>query len=68
MGANYRVVKIVEFSKIGATGDIERYNRITAVTTKGTSFTSDVPESKTTRDEVDRILAAKAKELDSIMG
>jgi len=68
MGANYSVKQIVEVTRIGPTGDLERFNRITAITARGTRFTTDVPEAQTNKEHVDKLLTAKAKELDSIMG
>jgi hypothetical protein len=68
MGSNYSVKQIVEVTKIGVTGDLERFNRITAITARGTRFTLDVAEAQTTKEHVDKLLSAKAKELDSIMG
>jgi len=68
MGATYSVAQITEFTKVGPTGALQRYNRIVAVTAKGTRFTMDFPEAETNKETVSKALAARAKELDSIMG
>lgn len=66
MAKEYTVKRIRELTRLTETGDTEKFYRIEAITTMGTLFTVDIPESQSTPDAAQTVLAAKAKELDAI--
>jgi hypothetical protein len=68
MAKEYTVKRIRELTRLTETGDLEKFYRIEAVTTKGTQFSVDIPESQSRPDAVQTVLAARAKELDAIKG
>lgn len=61
---DYTVDSKEEIRRIGKAGEVETWFRIFATTKGGTYFHVDVAEGKL--DEADKILTARAKQLDAI--
>lgn len=66
MAKEYSVQRISPITRIGPTGNLERYQRIDALTAGGTPFTVEVKDSEATPDKVAPVLEKRAKELDAI--
>lgn len=67
MGAEYKVLKIDELTRIGDTGGIEHYYRHTVRTKGGVVITVDVDEKNFTAEKAAPILLKKAAEADKIL-
>lgn len=67
MGAEYKVMKIDEMTRLGELDKLERYYRHTIKTKGGVILTVDVDERAFTADKVAPILALKATEADKIL-
>lgn len=66
MAKDYTVKRIRELTRLTEAGDLEKFYRVEAVTTQGTAFTLDIPESQATPEAAATVLASRAKELDAI--
>jgi hypothetical protein len=66
MAKEYTVKRIRELTRLTEAGDLEKFYRIEVVTTAGTAFTVDIPESQSRPEAVEKVLEARAKELDAI--
>lgn len=66
MAKEYTVKKMQERSRLNEAGEVERYYHIEAVTVQNILFTLDVPEGQAEPENVKKLLAEKAKRLDSI--
>jgi len=67
MGANYKVLKIDEMTRIGELDKIEHYYRHTIKTKGGVILTVDVSEKDFTAEQVAPILDKRAVEADKIL-
>jgi len=68
MGAEYKVVRILEMVRPKETGGLEKYYRHTIKTKGGTILTVDVNESDFTAEKAAPILSKKATEADKVLG
>lgn len=67
MGAEYKVLKIDELSRVGEVGGIEKFYRHQIKTKGGVVLTVDVNEKDFTAEKAAPILLKKATEADKIL-
>jgi len=58
------VIEVVETKKLGRRGDVETWFRYTVQTKGGIQFSKDIPELQATPAELEKVLGARARELD----
>jgi len=63
----YKVLRIVELTRVADAGGIERYYRHTIKTAGGTVLNADISEGDFTEEKVKGILGVKATEADKIL-
>lgn len=67
MGAEYKVLKIDELTRVSEAGGVEKYYRHQIKTKGGVILTVDIGEKNFTADKAAPILLAKATEADKIL-
>jgi len=67
MGAEYKVLKIDELTRVSEVGAIERYYRHQVKTKGGVILTVDISEKDFTDEKVAPILLKKAQNADKIL-
>lgn len=67
MGANYKVMKIDEMTRIGELDKIEHYYRHTIKTKGGVILSVDISEKQFTAEQAAPILEKRAIEADKIL-
>ena len=68
MAKEFKGKKIMELTRLTPEGEIEKVFRYEAITTKGTHFSVDIPESQLVLETAVEIVAARAKQLDALLG
>lgn len=68
MAAEYKVLRIVEMTRISEMEGLERYYRHTIKTKGGTTLTVDIDEKSFIAEKAAPILLKKAVEADKILG
>jgi hypothetical protein len=67
MATEFTITKMAERQRLTPGGAVEKYWRIEAQTAKGTPFTVEVADGAMTAKQVQELVKAKAKQLDSIL-
>jgi len=67
MGAEYKVLKIMEMTRMAEERGLEKYYRHTIKTKGGTILTIDIDEKDFTEDKAAPILLKKAQSADKIL-
>ena len=67
MGAEYKVLRIDEMTRVGELGGIEHYYRHTIKTKGGVILSVDIDEKDFTAEKADPILTKRAAEADKIL-
>lgn len=67
MDKDFKVLRIDELTRIGETGNIQKFYRHQVKSKSGVIFTVDIPEANFTAEKAQPILLAKAQEVDKIM-
>ena len=68
MANEYKVLRIIEMSRISEMGGLERYYRHTIKTKGDTTLTVDIDEKNFTAEKAAPILLKKATEADKVLG
>jgi len=63
MGTLFTDVKVFERTEITPQGKIAKVHKVTAVTSSGTFFSVDIAENDFSKEKVNEILTAKAKQI-----
>lgn len=67
MAAEYTVQKISERTRLTEKGDLVKVYHTEATTAAGTAFTMDLTEAEAVPKEAQKLLKAKAVELDALL-
>lgn len=59
-----KVIDVTEVMRPGPALEMEKFYRYTVTSKGGITFTEEIPEAETTPEEVDKILGARAEQLD----
>jgi hypothetical protein len=61
-----KISDVTEMSRLSKTGEVQKFFRVSAVSTGGINFTLDVPEKEMKLEKVDQLCRERAQYLDSI--
>jgi len=68
MANEYKVLRIIEMTRVSEMGGLEKYYRHTIRTKGGTTLTVDVDEKNFTAEKAAPILLKRAVEADKVLG